>query len=151
MSRTNKIIKSLAFTLVVGAALAPGAGAASDPSGGLGRTPTEIGQAVGEPGEPTSALQADSQQSQPTPAGLGRTPSEIGHAVGEPGDPNVFGAVQPGNQTRAAQPEDGSGGFDWGDAAIGAGLTLFVGIGAMAILTRRRGSLRKLRTPATSS
>jgi hypothetical protein len=150
MSRTNKIIKGLAFTLVVGAALAPAAGAASDPPVGLGRTPTEIGQAVGEPGEGTSALQADSQQSQPTPAGVGRTATESGQAVGEPGDPNAF-AVQSGNQIRAAQPDDGSGGFDWGDAAIGAGLTVIVGIGAMAILTRRRGSLRKLRTPATSS
>jgi hypothetical protein len=150
MSRTNKIIKSLAFTLVVGAALAPGAGAASDP-GGLGRTPTEIGQAVGEPGERTSALQADSPQRQPTPAGLGRTPTEIGQAVSEPSDPNVFGAMQSGNETSAAQPDDGSGGFDWGAAAIGAGLTLIVGMGALVIASRRKGTSRKLRTPVTSS
>ena len=66
MSRTpNQIIASLTMALIVGATLAPSAGAASDPqssSGGLGRTPTEIGQAVGEPGEDAGGVQADAQQ-----------------------------------------------------------------------------------------
>jgi hypothetical protein len=149
MSRTtNKIILGVAMALLVGAALAPGA-AAGDPesNGGLGRTPTELGQAVGEPGEGTSALQAAARQSEPAAGRLGRTPTEIGQAVGEPGDPNVALA----SQATVSPGDAASNGFDWGDAAIGAGLTIIVGIGAMAIVTRRRGSLRKLRTPATSS
>jgi hypothetical protein len=146
MSRTtNKIIKGMALAFLVGGVLAPTAGAATD---GLGRTPTERGQAVGEPGELTAAAHADGQQSQRVSAGLGRTPTEIGQAVGEPGDPNVAAVVQPVNQAGVA---DESSGFDWGDAAIGAGLALILGSGALALASRRRGALRKLRTPVASS
>jgi hypothetical protein len=146
MSRTtNKIIKGVALALLMGGVLAPSAGAATD---GFGRTPTERGQAVGEPGEGTPTVYAAGRQSQAAPDGPGRTPTEVGQAVGEPGDPNVAAVVQPVNQTGAA---DESSGFDWGDAAIGAGLTLIVGIGALAIASRRRGAPRKLRTPVTSS
>jgi hypothetical protein len=151
MSRTtNKIIKGVALALLVGGVLAPSAGAAGEPQspGDLARTPTEIGQAVGEPGEGTPAVQADGRESQQVPGGLVRTPTEIGQAVGEPGDPNVAAVVQPVNQTSVAGE---SSGFDWGDAAIGAGLTLILGIGAVAIVSRRRGSPRKLRTAVTSS
>jgi hypothetical protein len=149
MSRTtNKIIKGVAMGLLVGGTLVPGAAAGDAQSnGGLGRTPTEMGQAVGEPGEGTSAVQAAVRQSQQSPDGLGRSPTEIGQAVGEPGDPNFAVATLP----TVNPADDASSGFDWGDAAIGAGLTLIVGIGAMAIFTRRRGAPRKLRTPATSS
>jgi hypothetical protein len=149
MSRTtNKIIKGVAMALLVGGALAPGA-AAGDPqaNGGLGRTPTELGQAVGEPGEGTSGAQAAALQSEPAAGGLGRTPTEIGQAVSEPGDPNVALATR----ATVSPANAASNGFDWGDAAIGAGLTIIVGIGAMTIFTRRRGSPRKLRTPVASS
>jgi hypothetical protein len=140
MSRTtSKIIKGVALALLVGGVLAPTAGAATD---GFGRTPTERGQAVGEPAELTPAVQA------PESGGLGRTHTEIGQAVGEPGDPNVAAVVQPVNETGTA---DESSGFDWRDAAIGAGLALILGSGALAIVSRRRGSPRKLRTAVTSS
>jgi hypothetical protein len=148
----RKIIVSLAAALLVVAALAPSAGAASDPqsAGGLGRTPTELGQAVGEPGEGTRVVLADQRESSQASSGLGRTPTEIGQAVGEPGHPNGAYAFSPGTQG-VASPDDGSGGFDWGDAAIGAALALIVGGGALAIASRRRGSLRRPRTPVTSS
>jgi hypothetical protein len=150
MSRTtNKIIKGVALAFLVGGVLAPSAGADTDP---FARTPTERAQAVGEPGEQTSAAQTDSRQSQRVSGGLGRTPTEIGQAVGEPGDSNVAAAVlQPGDPIDVASPAGQSDGFDWGDAAIGAGLALILGIGALAVVSRRRGVLRKLRTPVTSS
>jgi hypothetical protein len=148
----RKITMSLATAFLVAAALAPTAGAASDPqsAGGLGRTPTEIGQAAGEPAEGTRVVLADHRESSQASSGLGRTPTEIGQAVGEPGDLNGAYAFLPGTQG-VASPEEGSGGFDWGDAAIGAALTLIVGVGALAIASRRRGSLRRPRTPVTSS
>jgi hypothetical protein len=149
MSRTtNKIIKGVALALLVGGVLAPSAGAATD---GFDRTPTERGQAVGEPGEGTVAVQPDGRQTQPVSGGLGRTSTEIGQAVGEPGDANVAAVLQPGDQTGVASSVDKASGFDWGDAAIGAGLVLILGTGALAIAARRRGALRKLRTPVTSS
>ena len=150
MSRTTiKIIKGVAMGLLVGGTLVPGAAAGDAQSnGGLGRTPTELGQAIGEPAEPTAAVQAEGRQSQTVSGGVDRTPTEIGQAVGEPGDRNVAAVVQPVNETGVA---DQSSGFDWGDAAIGAGLALILGTGALAIASRRRGALRKLRTPVTSS
>jgi hypothetical protein len=146
MSRTtNKIIKGMALALLVGGVIAPSAGGATD---GLSRTPTERDQAVGEPGEGSPVVDVVDRQSQAAPNGLGRTPTEVGQAVGEPGDPSVPAVVQSANQAGVA---DGSNGFDWGDAAIGAGLALILGTGALAIASRRRGVHRKLRTPMTSS
>jgi hypothetical protein len=152
MSRTpNKIIGSLTMALVVGATLAPSAGAVSDPqsTGGPGRTPTEIGQAVGEPGEGTGIVQTDAQQANASSSGLGRTPTEMGQAVGEPSESAAVAAQPDGNQAPNASDDD-SGGFDSGVAAVVAGgLALLAGIGALTY--RRRGTLRKSRTPVPSS
>jgi hypothetical protein len=154
MSRTrNKIIGSLTMALVVGATLAPSAGAASDPqsSGGLGRTPTEIGQAVGEPGEDPGIVQTDAQQANASSSGLGRTPTEMGQAVGEPSESTAIAAQPDGNQALNTSDDD-SGGFDSGAAAVVAGgLALLAGIGGLALTYRRRTTLRKSRTPVPSS
>jgi hypothetical protein len=155
MSRTpNKIIGSLTMALVVGATLAPSAGAASDAqsSGGLGRTPTEIGQAVGEPGEGTGIVQTDAQQSNASSSGLGRTSTELGQAIGEPGESTGAIAAQPGGNQTVSSSDDESGGIDGGvAAAVAGGLALLAGIGGLALTFRRRGTLRKSRTPVPSS
>lgn len=93
MSRTpNKISGTLAAVLCA-SALAPAVGVAQ--AGGLnGRTATEIGQAVGEPGERGNGT-ADALYS--------RTPTELAQTAQPP-----------------AAPEEESSGFDWGDAAVGA-------------------------------
>ena len=154
MSRTpNKIIGSLTMALVVGATLAPSAGAASDAqsSGGLGRTPTEIGQAVGEPGEDTGIVQTDAKQANASSSGLGRTPTEMGQAVGEPSESTAL-AAQPDVNQAVSSSDDESGGIDGGvAAAVAGGLALLAGIGGLALTFRRRGTLRKSRTPVPSS
>jgi hypothetical protein len=150
MSRTpNKIIGSLTMALVVGAMLAPSAGAVGDQqSGGLGRTPTEIGQAVGEPEE--SIVQTDARQANASSSGLGRTPTEIGQAVGEPRESTAIAAQPGGNQ--AVSSSDDDSGFEWGVAAVVVGgLALLAGIGGIALTSRRRSTLRKSRTPVPSS
>jgi hypothetical protein len=153
MSRTpNKIIGSLTMALVLGATVAPSAGAVSDPpSSGLSRTPTEIGQAVGEPGEGAGIAQTDAQQSKASSSELGRTPTEVGQAIGEPSESTAVAAQPDGNQAVNASDDD-SGGFEWGVAAIVAGgLALLAGIGGFALSYRRRVTLQKSRTPVPSS
>jgi hypothetical protein len=153
MSRTpNKIIGSLTLALVLGATLAPSAGAKSDPpSSGLSRTPTEIGQAVGEPGEDAGIVQTDAQQPNASSSELGRTPTEVGQAIGEPSESTAVAAPPAGNQAMNLSDED-SGGFDWSVAAIVAGgLTLLAGIGGFALSYRRRVTVQKSRTPVPSS
>jgi hypothetical protein len=153
MSRTpNKIIGSLALALVLGATLAPSAGAASDPqSSGLSRTPTEIGQAVGEPSEDAAIVQTDAQQPNASSSELDRTPTEVGQAIGEPSESTAVAAQLDGNQAVNSSDDD-SGGFDWGLAAIvGGGLALLAGIGGFALSYRRRVTLQKSRTPVPSS
>jgi hypothetical protein len=149
----RKIIMSLATAFLVAAALAPSAGAASDPqsSGGLGRTPTEVGQAVGEPGEDNGIVQTDAQQTNASSSGLGRTTTETGQAVGEPSESTAI-AAQPDGDQAVGSSDDDSGGFDWGVAAVAAGgLALLAGIGGLALTYRRRSTLRKSQTPVPSS
>lgn len=94
MSHTrNKIIGTLAAALAV-AALAPGAVVAQHDARPFERTVTELGQAVGEPGERGDGT-ADALYS--------RTPTELGQ--------RVLASVVPRAETD---------GFDWGDALIGA-------------------------------
>jgi hypothetical protein len=127
MNRTSrKTIGALAAMLAV-AALAPGASSAQAPAGPFERTPTERGQAVGEPGEPGSAA---------LNALYSRTRTELGQSV-----------------TPSVTPGPKPTGFAWGDAAIGAGSVLglaLIGFGVVALVTRRRG-IHSSRVPATSS
>jgi len=128
MSRTqNKIIATL-VAVVAAAALAPAAGVADTiPSQ---RTQTELGQSVGEPSHQGSAA-ANARSS--------RTPTELGQRVA----------------TSVAPDVKASGGFDWGDAAIGAGAMLgLIGFGgalAVLLINRRRHGLGDSRVPAVSS
>jgi nitroreductase len=111
MSRTRKMIMGTVASALAAAALAPSALAAE--SGGFNeRTATELGQAVGEPeyGSAATALYS-------------RTPTELGQSVPPPA-------------TQTVQ----SSGFDWGDAAIGAGAVVALALVALAgvAMTRRR-------------
>jgi hypothetical protein len=132
MSRTRKrIITGIAAALIVAVVVAPGASArdsisaesSSAPSGDLSaRTPTELGQSIGEPSGPKFA----------------RTPTELGQST----------------NLSSTAPSGGSSGIDWGDAAIvggGALALVLVGLGGVALLNRRRGGIRKSRTPVASS
>ena len=114
MRRTrNRIIGTIAAVLAV-AALAPAAVAQSN--GGSGeRTATELGQSVGEPGE----------QGGGATARYPRTPTELGQRVAP-----------------SATPAVGSSGFDWGDAAIGAGAALALGLIAFGGVTMASGRTR---------
>jgi hypothetical protein len=142
MSRTrNKIIGSLATALVVAGAVAPGAIASE-------RTATELGQSTGSP--PAATPSGESSE---------RTAAELGQAVGEPGDGNAAfarTATELGQSTDLSPslvPGGESGGFNWGDAAIvaGGGMALLIGVGGILLFTRRRGDVRKPRTPVVSS
>jgi hypothetical protein len=124
MSRTrNTIITGLATALMVAAVAAPSAGAT--PSAGSGeRTATELGQAVGEPGNGNGKF--------------ARTPTELGQSTDLSPSP-----------TRSGE----SDGVDWGPVAIVGGSVLaltLIGLGGVA-LARRRGTVRKSRAPAVSS
>lgn len=121
MSRTHKkIIGSLVMSIVVAAVMVPSASGAYDlgvaeVSSPSERTATELNQAVGEPGDQGSAA---------AKATYSRTPTELAQTVTPPATANVA-----------------SGGFDWGDAAIGAGTVLGVallGFAAVAFNNRRR-------------
>jgi hypothetical protein len=130
----SKIITSLAAPLVIAAAVAPSAGASertatelgqsTDPAVGASeRTATELGQSTGQPGGPKFA----------------RTPTQLGQSA---------------NLSSTSTSNSESGGFDWGDAAIvggGALVLVLVGLGGVALLNRRRGGIRKSRTPVASS
>jgi hypothetical protein len=131
MSRIrNKIIATLVAVLAT-AALAPAASVASTDM--RARTQTELGQAVGEPTDQASAA-ANAQSS--------RTSTELGQRVA------TF--VAPDATSAATDPS----GFDWGDAAIGAGAMLgllgFGGALAVVLVNRRRHTIRDSRVPAVS-
>jgi hypothetical protein len=134
MSRTRKIIGALA-ALLAAAALIPGvalgmfsasAVVGSSTGGPEERTATELGQAVGEPGEQRGAA-----------TGLNaRTPTELGQSVAP-----------------AATVVESTG-FDWGDAAIGAGAGIGLALIALAgvvLASRRRHVIPGPSTPAVSS
>jgi hypothetical protein len=127
MRRTrNRVIGSLAVALAT-AALVPTAAAAQFNGGLSERTATELGQAVGEPGE---------QGSEAT-ALYSRTPTELGQRVAP-----------------SAPPAVGSSGFDWGDAAIGAGTVVALGliaVGGVAMANRRARVGAGPSRPAVSS
>jgi hypothetical protein len=126
MSRTpNKTIATLIAVLAT-AVLAPAASAASTGPGE--RTQTELGQAVGEPAQ---------QGSTAANAEYSRTSTELGQSV----------------PTTVAPDVEPAGGFNWGDAAIGAGAMLaLIGLGgslAVVLVNRRRHALGD-RVPAVS-
>lgn len=149
MSRTrSKIVTSLAAALVVAATVAPSASAAGDASspGDSGRTAAERAQAVGEPGDGngTSA----------------RTATELGQST-DPSPPVAAGnqssrrtATELGQSTGLSPtPSDESSGLAWNDVAIAGGVLglVAIGIGGMVLFSRRRGTVRKARTPVASS
>jgi hypothetical protein len=155
MSRTrNKIIATLVAVLAT-AALVPAASVASTDAGG--RTQTELGQAVGEPADrpiPGERTQTELGQAVGEPANQGsaaanarysRTSTELGQQVATPVMPDVTSVA----------PEADSSGFDWRDAAIGAGAMLtLIGFGgalAVALVNRRRQELGDSGVPAVSS
>jgi hypothetical protein len=106
-------------------------------SSGLGRTPTEIGQAVGESSEST-AIPATSQAGPTQQFGPGYSaPSAI---TGPPSSEPTLVSGSPGN------PDDG---FDWLSAAIGSAAAMaLVALGSAAVLTIRR---RTTVSPASTS
>jgi hypothetical protein len=128
MNRTrNKTIGTLAVVLAA-AALVPSASSAKLGSGPDERTATELGQAVSEPGDQAGAT-ADALDT--------RTPTELAQRV----EPSVSAAAE-------------SSGFDWGDAAIGAGSMLglvLIGFGGVALRNRRRDATPSSGVPLPSS
>jgi hypothetical protein len=142
MSRTPKtIIGSLAAALMVAAAVAPGVTASE-------RTATELGQATGS--ARTAAPGGEPNE---------RTAMELGQAVGEPSDGNgafARSATELGQSTDLSPSLASSGessGSNWDPAALVAagGMALLIGVGGVVLVTRRRGGVRKPRTPVVSS
>ena len=159
MSRTrNKIIQSLAPMLVVGAIVAPSAGASERTATELGqstnlsasatpsgqsseRTATELGQALGEHGAGNGAFERTATElGQATDSSLAaRTATELGQST------DISPPPTPGSE---------SSGFDWDDVALVGGGVLglvLIGVGGVVLISRRRGGVRKPRTPAVSS
>jgi hypothetical protein len=108
--------------LALGALLTAGALASSAFGQTVGeRTPTELGQAVGESGEQGSLV-------------LYRDPSQAETFVADVGPSTITSA-----------PSDA---FDWGDAVIGAGSALGLaalvaaGFGGLVLINRRRRAIR---------
>ena len=90
-------------------------------SGGLGRTPTEIGQAVGETGDPGQPAAA-----QDVSSGYSSLNSITGPPSSEP-------------TPVAGSPASTDDGFDWLSAAIGAAAAMaLVALGGAAFLTVRK-------------
>jgi hypothetical protein len=137
MNRTRKTIKLMATALVLATAVAPTAGAAQQESGAAGeRTATELGQAIGEPGDSGTA-QAQA---------FTRTPTELGQATGGSG----AGAGE-ANATSSPQSAGDSGGFDWAYAGILGGLAVLIAIAGTVLRGQRRSVAHKTRAPAASS
>ena len=116
---TKRIIWTLAAVLA-SAALAPTASAAESGGGPNERSATELGQAVGEPGEQGDAA-ADARYS--------RTPTERAQSAW----PSVATGAGPS-------------GFAWGDAAIGAGSALalaLIAFGGVALVGRGRRDIQE--------
>jgi hypothetical protein len=135
VSRTrSKTIGSLAAVLAVAALVPAAAIAEADAS----RAPTEFAQRTG----PSSSL-------------THRTPSEISHQRALMQIPSVRRAVRRERERLiSAVPASETGGFQWGDAAIGAGAMLAVTLGAfggVALVRRRKHLIRKPSRSAVSS
>jgi hypothetical protein len=115
MTRARNMIMGMLAAALAAAALATSALAAESGGDPNQRTATELGQAVGEPelGSQATALYS-------------RTPTELGQSV-------------PPSATQTVE----SSGFDWGDAAIGAGAVVALLVLAVAgvAITRRRAGL----------
>jgi len=136
MSRTRNNVIGILAAVLVATAVTPaasvaqlGATAPEHPVSGPGdRTATELGQAVGEPGDDGAAA-ANARAS--------RTPTELAQQVAP-------SPVAPGVATS---------GFDWGDAAIGAGAVLALGLAAFGglVLIDRRRSTTSSRVPAVTT
>jgi hypothetical protein len=128
MSRTRKRIIATVVGVLATAALAPAASLANTDSGE--RTATELGQAVGEPTHESNAA---------ANAKFSRTPTELGQRA----------------TTSVAPDAPPSGGFAWGDAAIGAGAMMgLIGLGgtlAVVLVNRRRHAIGDSGIPAVSS
>ena len=138
MSRTrNKIIQSLAPMLVVGAIVAPSAGASE-------RTASELGQSTNLSASATPSGQSSERTAtelgQSTDSSLAaRTATELGQST------DISPPPTPGSE---------SSGFDWDDVALVGGGVLglvLIGVGGVVLISRRRGGVRKPRTPAVSS
>jgi hypothetical protein len=150
----RRLRRGVAVAFLVGTIAAPAASAAQLAE----RTPTELGQAVGEPGERSPSADSIEQ----------RTATELGQAVGEPGERSSTQDQQqqqgyPGTSgggvsadtvirrdgsaavpfvpwVNGAPPAKAEAGFDWGDAGIGAGamFTLIVIAAGAALATGHR-------------
>jgi hypothetical protein len=90
-----------------------GSGAEDQTDGITQRTPTELAQ----------------RQSDPVSGITQRTPTELAQRQSDP-----VNAIS----TPASSPATENGGFDWGDAAIGAGGMLALGLSGAAIVTVAR-------------
>jgi hypothetical protein len=129
MSRTQRKIIGALATVLATSALAPATSiagqSATAPTNDLtDRTPTELGQAVGEPGEAGSAALGTR---------FARTPTELAQRV----------------LPAAAADETASSGFDWGDAAIGAAAVLALGLAAAGgLVLMDRGARQRAFRPS---
>lgn len=127
MSRMQVKVVGTLSVLLATAAMTPSISFAQADRGPYERTATELGQAIGEPGEQDSAATAL----------YARTPTELGQRVAS-----------------SAAPDGDSSGFDWGDAAIGGGAVLALGaitLGGVALASRRTHLIRRPSSPAVSS
>jgi hypothetical protein len=109
-----------------------GSGAEDQTDGITQRTPTELAQRQSDPVSgitqrtPTELAQ---RQSDPVSGITQRTPTELAQRQSDP-----VNAIS----TPASSPATENGGFDWGDAAIGAGGMLALGLSGAAIVTVAR-------------
>ena len=127
MNPTRSKIMGMLAAALAAVAVVPTAVIAESSDDPNQRTATELGQAVGEPGEQGNAA----------PAIYSRTPTELAQRVAQ-----------------SATPTEESSGFHWGDAAIGAGAVVALGLiafGGVAMLSRRTRVGRASSTPAVSS
>jgi hypothetical protein len=117
--------RGVAVACLVGAIAAPAASADSLEQ----RTATELGQAVGEPGERSGTQdQQQQQQGHPGTSGGGVPADTVLRRDGSAAAPFVPWVT-------GAPPAKVETGFDWGDAGIGAGAMLaLVAIAAGATL-----------------
>jgi hypothetical protein len=125
MTRTHRKTVGTLAAVLAAAALAPGASFAQS-TGPHERTATELGQAVGETADQDRAAALVHS----------RTPTELGQRVAAPATPSVE-----------------SSGFHWGDAAVGAGVVLTLGLtafGGVALARRRGDGVRESSSPVVS-
>jgi hypothetical protein len=119
----------LALALAV-AALVPSVGSAyTRADGGAGAEDTAQASGVTER-TPTELAQ---RQSAPAGGITERTPTELAQRQSAP-----VSAIS----TPASSPATENGGFDWGDAAVGAGVVLVLGLSGVAIVAVARRQRR---------